>query len=144
MPRVNATEYQNRRAALKSDWDEGGTLIRRLSAEQQRALHDYYLFAQAVDSAELKTARAEAVQNDPDLTLRARLAYRSFAELRNKDRQKSQPVETMSRLTRVSTRRGNREIVVFSELHSATSAKRLAQILVQAALDQRRRKTPDA
>lgn len=43
MPRLNDSEYHDRRITLRTDWDTGGTLIRQLSSDQQWALHDFYL-----------------------------------------------------------------------------------------------------
>ena len=109
MPRLNASTYQDRRASLRTDWDAGGALIRRLSTDQQWALHDYYLFTRPLDDTELETARAQALVTDPTLTTRAGLAYRAFTRLLATQRQQApDAVKKLAAATRRAPRRRSR------------------------------------
>ena len=57
MPRLNDTEYQSRRAALRRDWNTVGTLLRRLTPDQQWGPARLYLFTRSLDHDELAAAR---------------------------------------------------------------------------------------
>lgn len=81
MPRLNLTDYLARHQRLRNDWLEGAPLIRQLRNEQQWALHDYYFPTFELTNDALRRRRAAAARQDPGLSKRAGLSYRTFAIL---------------------------------------------------------------
>lgn len=140
MPRINNTDYRNRRAVLQADWEKGGPLLGQLTSAQNQALRALYRFDVPIRAKSFAVARAEAVKRDQSLIARAGLAYRVFAKL------KSQPRPTVGgSLPAVSTspcaasrvnRTSSRRIAVFSEINPGLEPEQIARIIIAMAQDQ--------
>lgn len=144
MPRINNTDYRNRRAVLQADWEMGGPLLGQLTSAQQQALRALYQFDVPLRAESFAVARAEAIKRDESLVARAGLAYRAFAKLKLQPRPTvggSLPaVSTSPHAARRATRTASRRIAVFSEVNPDLEPELIARIIIAIAQDQVRRK----
>lgn len=137
MPRLNHPEYFARRSALRTDWRQGAPVLRRLTAEQQWALHDFYLLSHDLPDAEVLTRRDTAVESQPTLTRSADMAYRSFTTHEARARQQAEPTTTTAQgdgpIAKTSLRRsgrGARPLIAWSDPNRPTDRKLLAEALI--------------
>lgn len=141
MPRFNSTDYRNRRAALRADWEKGGVLLARLTIEQRDALRAFYLFDSPLRSSDFASARNEAIKRDPNLVRQSGLAYRAFASLKAEQRADPEPRQssTVRTPTRAASRRpqkSTRRIAVFSETNPSVDPDQMAWIIIAMAREQ--------
>lgn len=142
MPRINKSDYRNRRATLRADWESGGILLGRLTHEQRESQRAFYLFDIPLRSSDFASARSEATRRDPDLVRQAGLAYRAFAKKlkaqRKPDPELSQGATERSS-ARLATRRpqtSTRRIAVFSEINPSVEPDQIARIIIAMAQEQ--------
>lgn len=138
MPRINDTDYRNRRATLRADWEKGGKSLGRLTNEQRSSLRTLYLFDLPLRSSDFASARSEATRRDPNLVRQAGLAYRAFAKLNAQRRAESERCQNPGALApaRAATRRpqtSNRRIAVFSETNTHIEPDEIARIIIAIA-----------
>lgn len=140
MPRINNTDYRNRRAALQADWENGGPLLAHLTGEQQDALRAFYLFDVPLRSTNFASARHEAIKRDANLIGRAGLAYRTFARLSAPRRTPGQPSHRSAPSLPSATARQSttprRRITVLSELNRDVEPAQIARIFIAMAQEQ--------
>lgn len=138
MPRINDTNFWNRRAALQADWQNGGAVLGRLTIEQRDALRARYLFNVPLRSSEVSSARSNATRRDTNLVGRAGLAYRTFAKRRTDRSTDAQNMKRPAapRSLRATTRRGEastRRVSVFSEVNRNVNPDQIARIIIEMA-----------
>lgn len=139
MPRLNRTEFFARRTSLQTNWATGGHLLRRLTAEQQWALRDFYLFGHDLSEFDVIARRDAAVAAQPDLAKSAGLAYRSFATLDAQARQRAEaaiaPLRAQPQLAPAPRRRrrGPSRLIAWSDPDRPIDMKLLAETLVDLA-----------
>jgi hypothetical protein len=139
MPRLNRTEFFARRTRLQTSWATGGHLLRRLTAEQQWALQDFYLFGHDLSEPDVIARRDAAIAAQPDLAKVAGLAYRSFSTLDAQARQRAEaaiaPLRAQPQLAPAPRRRrrGPSRLIAWSDPDRPTDMKLLAETLVELA-----------
>jgi hypothetical protein len=137
MPHLPDSYYFQHYVALRDEWLRGAFAFTVLTPTEQIAVHNYYEPSLELSDAQLRAHRKRVTLEQPSLPHRAGRAYARIAPFLDGT---GVPTPAATSVVVAGRRKGElRRISVYGEVQPHIDPARIAQILLDAAMEQLRR-----